>query len=61
MEQSPPSLPPDEKDPLAEARRLIAEHEQARIQACAAEIEQVLTKYGMLLDVTPAQISIRPA
>ncbi|GAA2929947.1 hypothetical protein [Streptomyces enissocaesilis] len=48
-------------DPVAEARRLIALDEQARMQACAAEIEQVLARHGMRLDVTPAQISIAPA
>ena len=47
-------------DPLDDARRLIAEHEQQRMQACAAEIEQVLARYGMRLDVTPAHISLVP-
>lgn len=49
-----------EGDPLNEARRLIAEHEQQRMQACAAEIEQVLAKYGMRLDVAQPQIAIVP-
>lgn len=48
-------------DPVADARRLIADHEQARMQACAQEIEAVLARHGMRLDVTPAQISIVPA
>lgn len=43
---------------LANARRLIAENEQDRMQACAAEIEQVLAKHGMHLQVTQPQISI---
>ncbi|MFI2367317.1 hypothetical protein [Streptomyces sp. NPDC018833] len=60
MEPSP-SSPQPEPDPLAEAYRLIAEREQERMQACADEIEQVLAKHGMRLDVTPAQISIVPA
>lgn len=48
-------------DPLAEARALIARDLQQRMEACAAEIEAVLAKHGMRLDVTPAQISIVPA
>lgn len=59
MEQSPPSEPP-EPDPLADARRVLAEHEQARVQACASEIEAVLAKYGMSLDVTQPQITLVP-
>ncbi|MGW2895846.1 hypothetical protein ACWDAO_14795 [Streptomyces sp. NPDC001212] len=46
---------------MAEARRLVAEDEQQRMQACAAEVEQVLAKYGMRLDVTPAQITLVPS
>lgn len=48
-------------DPVAEARRVVAQDEQARMQACAEEIQAVLAKHGMRLDVTPAQISIVPA
>jgi hypothetical protein len=52
---------PTQPDPLAEARQLLAEHEQARMRACAAEIEKVLARYGMRLDITPAQIVLTPA
>jgi hypothetical protein len=48
------------EDSLAEARRLLAEEAEARMRACAAEIEQVLAKYGCRLDVTQPQISIVP-
>lgn len=58
---SPSQQPDPESDPLAEARRLVAEDEQQRMQACAAEVEQVLAKYGMRLDVTPAQITLVPS
>ncbi|MFK0151213.1 hypothetical protein ACIQVK_03910 [Streptomyces sp. NPDC090493] len=47
-------------DPVAEARRLVAEDQAARMRACAEEIQAVLAKYGMQLDVTPPQISIVP-
>lgn len=48
-------------DMIAEARRVVAEDEQARMHACAEEISQVLAKHGMQLSVTPAQITIVPA
>lgn len=47
-------------DAIAEARRVLAEDTQARMQACAAEIEAVLRRHGMRLDVTPAQIVLTP-
>lgn len=56
MAQSASSPQPEKADPLAEARRLLAEDEGARMQACAAEIEQVLAKHGCRLEVTPARI-----
>jgi hypothetical protein len=59
VEQSLLSPQPDEEtDPLAEARRLLAEDEQQRMQACAAEIETVLDKYGLRLIVTPARATL---
>jgi hypothetical protein len=62
MEPSPSSPQPDgPEDSLAEARRLLAEDAEARMRACAAEIEQVLAKHGMRLDVTPPAITIVPA
>lgn len=48
-------------DPVAEAQRVIAEFEQSQMQACAREIEAVLTKYGMRLEVSPAQITLVPS
>ena len=47
-------------DPVAEARRLVAEDEAARMQACAAEIQEVLARYGMSLEVTPPRIVLTP-
>jgi predicted amidophosphoribosyltransferase len=60
--------PPDEEgqrqapqtDPLADARSLLAEHERQQDEACRAEIEQVLAKYGRKLIVTQPQITIVP-
>ncbi|MET9150057.1 hypothetical protein ABZX82_02060 [Streptomyces griseoflavus] len=49
------------QDELADAHRLIAEHEQQQTEACLAEIEQVLAKYGRRLQITQPQISIAPA
>ncbi|GGV91986.1 hypothetical protein [Streptomyces massasporeus] len=47
-------------DRLAEARREIEEHERQQDEACRAEIEQVLAKYGRKLVVTQPQITIVP-
>jgi hypothetical protein len=47
-------------DPLDEARSLLAEHERQQDEACRAEIEQVLSKYGRKLIVTQPQITIVP-
>lgn len=48
------------EDPLAAAQALLAEHEQQRMQACSEELQAVLAKHGMRLDVTPPQIAIVP-
>lgn len=57
-----PSTPvADPVDPVAAAQRVIAEFEQAQAQACATELEAVLTRYGMRLEVSPAQITLVPA
>jgi hypothetical protein len=45
---------------LAEARRQIAEHEQQQTEACLAEVEAVLAKYGRKLVITQPQITIAP-
>ncbi|MFJ7176421.1 hypothetical protein ACIQXA_08435 [Streptomyces massasporeus] len=42
------------------ARRAIEEHERQQDEACRAEIEQVLAKYGRKLVVTQPQIAIVP-
>lgn len=59
-EGAPSASIPEHDDPLTEARALIANDTQQRMQACAAEIHEVLQRHGMRLDVTPAQISIVP-
>lgn len=46
---------------LDAARALLAEEEKARMQACAAEIQEVLARYGMTLEVPPPQITLAPA
>lgn len=47
-------------DDLAAARRLLAEHEQQQTEACLAEIEAVLARYGRKLQVSQPQITIVP-
>jgi hypothetical protein len=48
-------------DPLAEARRLLAEDQQRRLEACNAEIEQVLARHGMRLQISQPTVTIVPA
>lgn len=48
-------------DPVAEARRVLAEDTRARAEACAQEISEVLARHGMHLETTPAQIVLSPA
>lgn len=45
---------------LAEARRLVMEEEQRKQQACMAELEVILRKYGYNLQTTPARIILMP-
>ncbi|MFI5687926.1 hypothetical protein [Streptomyces sp. NPDC051636] len=45
---------------LEAARAALAADEDRRIRECAAEIEEVLARYNMRLDVTPAQITLMP-
>jgi hypothetical protein len=47
-----------EPDSLAEARRLIADHEKQRMQACHDEIAAVLDKYGMSLVIEPGRATL---
>lgn len=49
-----------EEDRVTKARRVLAEDQQARVEACAAEIAEVLNKHGMRLEATPAQITLTP-
>ncbi|MET9813159.1 hypothetical protein [Streptomyces sp. NPDC006355] len=49
-----------ERDPLDEARSLLVEHERQQDEACRAELEAVLAKYGRKLVVTQPQITIVP-
>jgi MarR-like DNA-binding transcriptional regulator SgrR of sgrS sRNA len=58
---APDTQTDSQPDPLSEARRLLAEEEQARRQACAEEIHQVLAKYGFRLQITEPQIVLIPA
>lgn len=48
------------QDQLADAQRLITEHEKQQTEACLAEIEQVLAKYGRKLVITQPQLTITP-
>lgn len=48
-------------DQLTAARRLLAEDQQQRAEACNAEIEEVLARHGMRLQITQPQITIVPA
>lgn len=59
VEGAPSASSPE--DPLAAARALIAQEQQARMEACAAEIQQVLDRHSMRLEVAPAQIVLHPA
>ncbi|MFD5566637.1 hypothetical protein [Streptomyces cadmiisoli] len=45
---------------LTDAYRTIAEHERQQDEACRAEIEAVLAKYGRRLQITQPQIHIVP-
>ncbi|MEV7240470.1 hypothetical protein AB0N92_04290 [Streptomyces sp. NPDC093248] len=61
-EGTPSASSPDaEPDPVTAARALLAENERARMQACSEELQAVLAKYDMRLDVAAPQISIVPA
>jgi metal-dependent hydrolase (beta-lactamase superfamily II) len=43
------------------ARQILAQEEQRRMEACAAEIKEVLERHGMRLDVSQPQIVLAPA
>lgn len=59
-DEGAPSVSAPEPGDVESARALIAEEEQRRMQACAAELQQVLAKYGMRMDVTEPQIVLAP-
>lgn len=47
-------------DPLASARALLAEDQRNRLEACAAELQEVLKRHGMRLEVPPPRIALTP-
>ena len=47
-------------DPVTEARRVLADDERARTEACAQEIADVLAKHGMRLETTVARVVLVP-
>jgi hypothetical protein len=49
-----------ETDPLADARQLLADHQAAQAAACQAEIQAILDRYGMRLEISTPQIAIVP-
>lgn len=51
---------PTHQERLADARRLIEEDQQQRMQACLADIEAALDKHGMRLDLHPARAVLVP-
>lgn len=50
----------EQTDPVAEERRKVAEYEQQQTEACLAEIDQVLARYGRRLQISQPQITIVP-
>lgn len=59
-EQSTEGAAAASEDPIAAAKALLEQEQQARTQACAAELQAVLARHGMTLEVTPAQIVLAP-
>ena len=49
-----------QEEQLAEARRLLADEVEARASACQAEIQAVLDRYGMRLQISAPAVSIVP-
>lgn len=52
--------PDPESARLAAAHALIEEDRQRRMAACLADIEEVLDRHGMSLDVQPARVILVP-
>lgn len=48
---------------VAEARAVIEDDRRRRMEACMAEINEVLARHGMTFDLvqTPAQLTLREA
>lgn len=44
---------------IEEARNAIEADRKARMEACMAELSDVLDRHGMTLDVVPAQVMLR--
>ena len=60
-EGAPSASTPASAEEVEAARRLLAsqdEQEQARLTACAEEIQEVLARHGMRLEVSPGQINL---
>lgn len=49
-----------QRDQVAEARQLLAEHQAAQAAACAVEVQAVLDKYGMQLEISTPAVTISP-
>jgi diaminopimelate decarboxylase len=47
-----------EHDPVAEAYRLVEEDTKTRMDACRAEIEEVLDRHGFRLIVEPGRATL---
>lgn len=48
------------QDEVARARMLLAAHEQERVDACAAEVREVLGRHGMTLEAV-GTLNLRPS
>lgn len=55
-----PTASAPERDDVEAARELLAKDLQERMEACNAEIHEVLDKYGMKLDITKPEIVLLP-
>jgi hypothetical protein len=58
--RDPDTEPEPHADPVADARRIIAQDQQRRMEACLADITAVLEKHGMDLHVEPARLTLVP-
>ena len=51
-------IPQPEHDPVAEAYRIVEEDTKNRMEACRAEIEDVLDRHGFRLVVEPGRATL---